>query len=300
MTGIYHGYGLNFASDLALSGFAETSSQPDVTIRISAEARETAEAVAADPISFTKHPEQGYLLRVEAGDYWIQNARSVLITPAPETDEAYVRLYVTGTVIGLILHLRGIQTLHAATIAIEGTAIAFVGEQGAGKSTLAAAMAAKHPILGDDVVAVEPCDDGVLALPGGAEFKLWQETLDHLGLPQGPRIANRTEKFYVPAPGNHLTKSVPLGAVIVLERGGSTIGVERYPLLEATDQLVQHAYRPELVPILGRQADHFRQAAQLAARLPVWRLRRPEGLVHLKETCAWLEAHWPELTTSYD
>ncbi|MEM9098310.1 MAG: hypothetical protein AAGC79_07275 [Pseudomonadota bacterium] len=301
MRGLYRGYGLTFASDLTLPGFARAEPPADVTITLGTAARETAEAMETPVNTMVPHPEGGHLLRVaDAGDFWIRDEGTVLVTPADQAEEAYVRLYLTGSVMGLILHLRGIQTLHAATVAIAGTAIAFVGEQGAGKSTLAATMAAAHPVLGDDVIALQTQGDQVLAHPGGAEFKLWQDTLDHLDWPRGSQIANRTEKFFVPRGEVSTADPVRLGAVVVLERGGPQIAAARYTPLEATDLIVQHGYRPEFVPSLGRQADHFRQAAQLTARIPVWRLTRPEGLAQLAKTRSWLEDHWADLIARDD
>ncbi|MEM8793222.1 MAG: hypothetical protein AAGE80_16495 [Pseudomonadota bacterium] len=300
MSGIYQGFGLRFQSDLPLPGFAAASGPADVIIRLGERARAAAEASGA-PSMKLRSAEEGFVFRVpETCDYWIRNAAEIHLSPAPGVPADHVALYLCGSAIGMILHMRGIQTLHAATVVIAGCAIAFVGDQGAGKSTLAATMAEGHQILGDDVIALEMTGGEVLAHPGGSEFKLWQETLAHLGRTGRAPIANREEKFFVETGAKAPSRPVRLGAVVVLERRGGAIGAERVPLLEATDLISGHGYRPEFVPILGRQAEHFRQSAALAAALPVWRLNRPDGLAHLAETQAWLEAHWPELTAATD
>jgi hypothetical protein len=54
----------------------------------------------------------------------------------------------------------------------------------------------------------------------------------------------------------------------------------------------QNTYRPEYVPLLGREAEHFRLCSRLAGRVPVSRLRRPWALERLGETLALLRAHW--------
>jgi hypothetical protein len=63
--------------------------------------------------------------------------------------------YLLGPVLGLLLRLRGITCLHASAVAFDDWCAVFVGAEGAGKSTTAAAFAAQgQPVLSDDVVAL--------------------------------------------------------------------------------------------------------------------------------------------------
>ena len=53
------------------------------------------------------------------------------------------------------LRLRGVPALHASAVAVGGAALAVVGSAGAGKSTTAAARAARgHAVVADDVLAL--------------------------------------------------------------------------------------------------------------------------------------------------
>ncbi|HEY0729444.1 MAG TPA: hypothetical protein VGD38_15295, partial [Pyrinomonadaceae bacterium] len=51
--------------------------------------------------------------------------------------------YLLGPVMGFVLLLRGLVSLHASAIVVDGAAIALVGPAGAGKSTTAAAFSAR-------------------------------------------------------------------------------------------------------------------------------------------------------------
>jgi hypothetical protein len=58
-------------------------------------------------------------------------------------------------VLAFLLRLRGVLCLHAAVVVIGGRAVAIAGPPGAGKSTIAMALAHRgHAILTDDVAAV--------------------------------------------------------------------------------------------------------------------------------------------------
>ena len=57
--------------------------------------------------------------------------------------------------LGYLLHRHGRVALHASVLAWDGAAFVFAGRPGAGKSTLAAALAQRGaPAISDDVAAV--------------------------------------------------------------------------------------------------------------------------------------------------
>ena len=84
-----------------------------------------------------------------------------------------------GQVLGCLLRLRQVLSLHACTLAIGGYGIALLGDSGAGKSTLAAHFAsAGTPILADDIAALTLADGVYSVQPGFPGLKLWPKTLE--------------------------------------------------------------------------------------------------------------------------
>ncbi|MDQ3788641.1 MAG: hypothetical protein M3422_15535, partial [Actinomycetota bacterium] len=87
----------------------------------------------------------------------------------PDADEALLPILVAGAVVAIHLTLHQALVLHASAVATNGSAIAFVGSSGMGKSTLAAALCNLGcALLTDDVLRVE----NGLAHPGGTENRL--------------------------------------------------------------------------------------------------------------------------------
>src|SRR5262249_39321801 len=83
-------------------------------------------------------------------------------------------VYLLGPISGLMLRLRGIPCLHAATVAVGDSAFALVGGPGAGKSTMAAAFARRGvPILADDLSALVDQGRQFLVQPGPPRLFLW-------------------------------------------------------------------------------------------------------------------------------
>jgi len=75
---------------------------------------------------------------------------------------------------GFVLLLRGLVCLHASAIVVDGEAIALVGPAGAGKSTTAAAFAARgFSVLAEDVVTLDDRGDIFMVRPAYPCIRLW-------------------------------------------------------------------------------------------------------------------------------
>src|SRR5262249_20309363 len=103
----------------------------------------------------------------DAGRFLVRNGNEILIEPASSSDSE-IGVYLLGTAFGVLCHQRGIPPLHASAIDVADGCVAFVGETGAGKSTLVAALAARgHEVIADDVCFLRLGDKGeVQVWPG--------------------------------------------------------------------------------------------------------------------------------------
>ena len=92
-----------------------------------------------------------------------------------------VATYLLGPVLGLLLRFRGVICLHASAVVLDDCAVAFVGSEGAGKSTTAAALARRnHAVISDDIVALAENEDRFLVLPAYPYLSLWSESAEML------------------------------------------------------------------------------------------------------------------------
>jgi len=86
--------------------------------------------------------------------------------------------YLLGPVLGLLLRLRGVTCLHASAVSFDDYAVAFIGSEGAGKSTTAAALAQQGcAIITDDVVALAEADGVFYVHPAYPYVSLWPESV---------------------------------------------------------------------------------------------------------------------------
>ena len=151
--------------------------------------------------------------------YLISAGRHIVVEPQPNGDAASVRLFLLGTVFALLCHQRGVLPVHASCMAIDGKAVAFLGEAAMGKSVLAAVLARDgHAILADDVSAVEWAADGTaMVLPGAPRLLLWRRALADLNIAfdSCPRARAGLEKYVLSGPGH--PGALSLGVVYELD-----------------------------------------------------------------------------------
>jgi hypothetical protein len=313
----YRGYGLSLVSDLELPEFllGPASDDPDIRISLGAIAiddwRESADATEG---FFAPARSGGYLLRVPGvAVYHVSDGRNIRISVEPGADPGLVRLFTIGSAMGMALHQRGVMVLHGATVVRDGQARIIVGNSGMGKSTLAARLGrAGCAVLGDDTMALwnAPRDrsgrgrSGKWLWPGSRVFKLWQDSIEAMGLEvEGLiRLGNRADKYYMPNPGpqsdlmsdvmTDVNNGFELAEILVLEIGDGPPRVEPLSGIRALQAVALNTYRPEYVALLERETEHFQQCGELAQNVPVSRLIRPWGLESIDETLNLLWNRW--------
>jgi hypothetical protein len=92
-----------------------------------------------------------------------------------------VSSYLLGPVLGILLRYRGVISLHASSVAVDGRAVAFVGPPGAGKSTAAATIGRLGcPIVADDITALEERNGQFFVNPAYPGVSLWPDSVESL------------------------------------------------------------------------------------------------------------------------
>ncbi len=92
---------------------------------------------------------------------------------APALDPEIASLLITGTLLAAVRMLAGDLVLHASAVAIDGRALAIVGDSGMGKSTLAAALCEDGArLVSDDLLRVDESDGRWRCYAGPDEVRL--------------------------------------------------------------------------------------------------------------------------------
>ncbi len=202
---------------------------------------------------------------------------------------AAMRTYLLGHVVSFALLKRGIEPLHATAVVVDGQAVAFLGECGAGKSTLAAAfIAAGARLLTDDLLVVRRRRGGEMACAGPGRIKLYPRVARALlGSTAGAAPMHRgTRKLVLPLGGPRITRAPEraLRAVYVLgarARPRRPV-IRRLSPRRAFLALVRNTFNP-VVTDPARQARLLAEAGRLAVSVPVRSLAFPRRLSGLPD-----------------
>ena len=302
-TPVVEAFGLSIASDYPFRfNHARGQRHPDLTFEV-VDAPPLPDGWEATPPSFdaydpaTPSDMLGTVLFVDAcvvvrfldaADFFLFNDRIACVLHDP-TLEHGIEIWLFGTVLTLWLELRGIPTLHAATVVVHGHAIGFLATNKGGKSTLAMTMVLGGAnLLADDQLPIERGNGRLLGRAGYPQMRFWPDQAERLlGTTDGlERVQPGSTKLRLPVGsggfGVFERRAVPVGALYLPERAASDrVEIVHTPFAEALTELVRHSFLAGVLDALGLAPKRFHVFADVLRQAPLRRLRYPSGLEHL-------------------
>lgn len=312
-------FGLQVRSNFPLPGLNATPAQfqnADVSLRFDASpaTAEFESAIGCQPFYTSSFPSEsgdpvlrawkiadGRWLRFDYADgtrFWIDaNGREVWARWTETSSFEDAASYLLPSIFGYLLRLRGITCLHASAVLCGGSAIAFVGQGGAGKSTSAAALAQRgHAIISDDVVALDERGGAFYAVPAYPYVALWPESIKTLYQPDRafPVFSANFSKRLVPLRSGDpqfASNPAPLDLLFVLDERSAD---EAAPCAEPLGQreglvaLIANTYANLLLDQETRTQE-FALLGRLVNAVPVLRLRAHQDSSRLGALCELIE-----------
>jgi hypothetical protein len=279
---IYKGFGLNVLSEITLPELIPISDRVDkvdIIIETGDLSNQWSEIDSAHKRFIVK--DQVIMFEVpNTAIFSIQEGKKIIVSPIVGSEEDKIRLYILGTCMGAILIQRKLLPLHGSAVAINGKAYAFIGDSGAGKSTIATALIKEgYKLLSDDIIPVFLSKDNIpYVIPSYPHQKLWQESLNEFGMDTIDYLPlfDRETKFSVPVQSGFLGESVPLAGVFELVKiKNSSAEIRRIEGLERFQTLYNHTYRNFLISRLGLMEWHFKESAKILNQILMFQIQRP-------------------------
>ncbi len=192
-----------------------------------------------------------------------------LVEANSDADEQLLHEVAIGPVLLLALAIQDTWAFHASAVCIDDAAILFLGDSGAGKSTVARYLAEKvdnAQLVADDILPFNVHDDCLCALPQYPQLKLSSHE----------------------QPGAVLSAAIPVRAVISLSKASMTevCCVDRpLTMIERAQILIHHSVATRLYDrlLMKRHLAAMAKAATLAPILWVKYPHSDDSLVQLTE-----------------
>lgn len=220
--------------------------------------------------------ERRYLLRFpELADFDVsEDGKTANVWPVPGVSDGTVEHLYLNQILPLALSRQGHVVLHASAVEIAGDGVAFIGESGRGKSTLAASFATSGSrFLTDDGLQLRWREGQCWIVPSHPSVRLWEDSEDALithAVSRAPAV-DYTAKVRLLA-GDQIafcTEAQPLRRVYFLGDGTAPrLAIDAMAPAEALIALVKNSF---LLDIEEQQllAWHFDEMVRLAA-LPIF------------------------------
>jgi hypothetical protein len=267
----YSAYRLHIASELPFPQLTITAAEPDIYIRL---------RPLDTPDSLLCYGAESYTGETEFGRFLISDGRDLVFDPLPGIDEEMLRHFILGPVLALLLRQRGLFTLHASSVAIQGAAIAFVGNTGWGKSTLANAFHTQgYPLVTDDLLVVDLSESKAMIMPSFPLIKLWPDSAAALenDLSQFSKLYAGTDKLMQCLTQGFQDDLILLKRIYILGKG-EEISIQRLAAQEALVNIIAHSWGVKNLTERHFVQTHLGQCALLVNQVPVSYLKRPKDL----------------------
>lgn len=224
-----------------------------------------------------------YLLKIPGvARFFVQNGNSVRLQLAADAPAADVSTYLLGSVFGALCHQNGFLPLHASSVRSGDGVTAFLGDSGAGKSTMAACLQGRgFPIASDDICVLEEDAGEMRVIPVAGWLKLWRASLTHLGETpdEKNRVYSEDDKYRLYLE-THAGDRLVLRNLVFLTKAVEAGGEPRLKALTAGETIVRMmelTYLGYITELTGSHARVFRQCARVLAGAKGYRLVVPWG-----------------------
>lgn len=205
------------------------------------------------------------------GGFIVEGGNKIYINQMVEPGTAGFRFFIFGTAMALLLHQRGIITLHAGAVSIDDRVIGFVGNSGAGKSTTVASLCSKgYPFVSDDILALDIIKDRVISYPSNPYIKLDQKSVkmateeDYNSL---KKTHPSSRKKVMEVKSIQEKRNLPLEEIYVLEKDKHESENTKVSKIEGRASFMEMIKNSYSLRILGRSAissQHFEKLSQVS------------------------------------
>ena len=285
--------GLSIESDVPLTAYRPSSSPADVFLKCAGTRPVPGELAGGRLVQSLTVIGQGLLYSTvaTAGDRYLLRAHHHIdfeISQDLGLVEAWLsdicppemlEILGSGLLVSVLLALRGEFALHASTVEVDGRAVAFIGESGMGKSTLAAmACATGAKLVTDDLLRLDLSTPTARCYLGSLENRLrWKPSeLSPAYSATVTALSVDGRRLLRPVPSE--AELAPLVAIVapLPDRTAEKLDIVRLDPAPSVMQLNRCLRTPGWLDLAFRQKA-FSQLSRIAELVPVYLARLPWG-----------------------
>ncbi len=246
--------------------------------------------------------ENGYRLIIPIGMSFIIHPEKIICCSL-KFNLSQIEHYLFGIVLALWLEMRGTIALHASAIEIDDRAAIFLASSRSGKSTLAASfLQAGASLITDNILPVIFNNQIPYGFPGFPGLRLMPDEVNNFLIKSDSREFNFSynRKLNIPVGeggfGSFARKGVCLASIYLPSRyefadfrfedqahNKSSITFSPLTQRDAVIELMRYSFLTHTLDAIGLAPDRLGKLAKIAQKVPVRRLRYPNGYEYLED-----------------
>ncbi len=223
--------------------------------------------------------------------YLVQNGNEIVVDKRIESKtDKEVKAYVISHGLSFVLHMKNKMALHGATIGKNDKALTIIGSSGSGKSTISTSLMKQgYQLIADDISVMKIEEDDVQVEIAVPQQKYCKDTALKEGykLEDLECISEVRDKYRVLLKEEELYqgKSSLAGIFeIFLDKNATKVFVEQPQGLDLLKLLSYNMFSQYLFSNTnGMSPEVFQTALQIAQKVPVYVIHRPEGIDTVEE-----------------
>ena len=286
----YRVYGLNIESTIEIPEFELIDSDCNIDVKLSF-------GVVKEDI--IEKITQGYVANYEKKDMWfyvenvaifhIYNGDTVIVEPMGDKNNKMIKLYIMGSVMGMILLQKNRVAIHGGGIVVDGKGCIFTGQKCAGKSTITTALRKKgYKFIADDVCSINIGDVNTISHGFGYQ-KLCEDAMGKLGYNIDDYEPFRGDldinKYIVPAFDEFTKEEVPLEAIFELSVGDvEKVEIEEVLGASKINKILENIFRIEILQFAGGiDPSYFKKCLNIAKNTRLYKITRPKNVFSVED-----------------
>jgi hypothetical protein len=281
----YGGFGLKIASEFEFIELLSASfDNADILIRYGYLPDECFPEFEKTKI-YTSFKEKEFLLYIPGvAKYRATHGKEITVDPCENAEKGSVRLFLLSITMAALLTQRKKILLHASAILLNGKLMLFIGDSGAGKSSVAAELSKRgYTLFSDDVCVLDDVQEGsskVFSYASYPMMKLWEETvlelndqkfnISHKIIPQISKYGQFFHDQFTVTP-------YPIEKIFILNPVENALvhySAKKVTGIEAFEYLSKNTYRRQFLLESTLQSIHLKQLSFLVKASEITLLTR--------------------------
>lgn len=233
-----------------------------------------------------------YLDVPDVARYITSKGKKIIVEPHENSNESSIRLFLLSNAMAALLVQRNQILLHASAIIHENELVLFLGESGAGKSSIVAELNKRgYTIFSDDICVLLPVrevDKSAMALSSYPMMKLWDDTINELNDDQFKKkhkLRPEATKYGHFFHDSFEKSAYPIKKIFILNPNLDSIdySAKKISGLEAFELVGKNTYRSQFIMEYNLQKLHMESISGLIHRSEIQILSRHREKSNIEE-----------------